>query len=471
MIDWNNPSLTWLDFDKVINYTSRSELKKKIKTGSAVLSSLEVGKDYDIVAQEGSRTLYRIYTYQASCLIASNDVPPALNSHIPFWAQNERNEWWDAADDNDYAPGAHWCISMKRTIAHWNNYDHHKFYFFTDTSRNDKWAKLAIFNGKTGSAANIDKCSIWDADDNEHYYSDIKWDHPEIYNFLKGLGTIFEGDALAFPTESKDALEEAFGIQVIQSQNSVEIKSNDVVSLDYTYDLTEVDNLEPQEALWMEEVELQLFVDEDVYEVNKEFVDALYKKLAKIRWVAEDVNDNVITLYTADSSHLPELCDVMKKAYDELSKLEPILKEDHCALKEMAEIAFKALHVDEIKADGAKHIIAENEISQLFYVYNNNKGNEHFVVRMLFKDLLRGHKYEDIRIGLRRVFTQNQINLGYEQATDSVKFEIYDTHIDLELKGKKAEFKGFQMMNAVVREYRYADRMLKTGEPPLEIHI
>lgn len=467
MIDWNRKDLTWEDFAEVIAVVSNSEKKKQVKRGTASLDTLTLGKDYDIVKREGTRTLYRIYTYQASCLIASDAVEPALRSVVPYWAQNEENEWYAVIDEDDRAPGAHWCISMKKTIKHWNEYDCYKFYFCVDTSRHDNLAKIALFNEKYGRPVGFEKCSIWNADDTEISYPDIKYGAEEIYMFLNSVGDIFEDRDSSVPTEGRDYLEETFGINVVQSQNLVEIKSNDVVALSYTYDLTEYQDS------WFEDIELWLNVDEEVFAQHRDEVDNIYREVAKIQGIADDINGEAATFFVTNSVNIPLLCRAVLQAYDKLSEFPPILQEDHHMLGDMAEMSLKLYNKGKIIADGAKHIVDDGVGSQLFYVYSNNKGEERFVLRMLFKEpLLPGNKeYEDVRIGLQKRFLESQIRLGYEQATDAVTFEIHEGFIDLVLRGKKAEKKGFQMMNSVVREHRYTETYIKRGEPPLIIRV
>ena len=47
------------------------------------------GKDYDILYESDSEALYSVYTYDASRILASNNVAPKMWTKIPSWCGRE----------------------------------------------------------------------------------------------------------------------------------------------------------------------------------------------------------------------------------------------------------------------------------------------------------------------------------------------------------------------------------------------
>ena len=94
------------------------------------------GKDYDILYESDSEALYSVYTYDASRILASNNVAPKMWTKIPSWCGRE--EFTDEAhafghfdsEHGDMKPGAKWCISMQTSDKYWENYKEDFLFFF-----------------------------------------------------------------------------------------------------------------------------------------------------------------------------------------------------------------------------------------------------------------------------------------------------------------------------------------------------
>lgn len=224
-IDWNNKNLTWEDFQDVLNTLSKSETKRQIRSRTTKgLESLVAGRDYEVIDQQGTCTLYKILTYEAMCIIASNDVAPQLMSEIPSWAQRPENEWYDwwtadtAPSSEPVAPGAHWCIAMKKTKAHWTDYAEqgYTFYVLTDTSRTDKLGKICCF--VSWESFGREDAEVWDANDDMFDLSDYFADYESSGGPLsKDAYEILKKNKLADPVaphELQDAVLEYYKIEL-----------------------------------------------------------------------------------------------------------------------------------------------------------------------------------------------------------------------------------------------------------------
>lgn len=224
-IDWNNKNLTWEDFQGVLSILSKTETKRQIRSKTTKgLESLVAGRDYEVVDQQGTCTLYKVLTYEAMCIIASNDVAPQLMSKIPSWAQRPENEWYDwwtsdiTPSSEPEAPGAHWCIAMKKTKAHWTEYieQGYTFYVLADTSRTDKLGKICCFISWE-SFGNED-AEVWDANDDmfnlSEYFEDYETSGGPLsesaYEILK-RNTLAEPVA---PHELQDAILEYYKVDL-----------------------------------------------------------------------------------------------------------------------------------------------------------------------------------------------------------------------------------------------------------------
>ena len=143
-IDWNKSnSLTYEDFLSILRPLYINDLDPR---------GLIEGEDYDILYESDDEVLYSVYTYDASRILASNNVEPELWTEIPYWCGGE--EFNDEAhafghfdsEHGDMKPGAKWCISMQTSDEHWSNYipDFHFFFWFRNNPRLGDNRKIAI---------------------------------------------------------------------------------------------------------------------------------------------------------------------------------------------------------------------------------------------------------------------------------------------------------------------------------------
>ena len=143
-IDWNKSnSLTYEDFLFILRPLYINDLDPR---------GLIEGKDYDILYESDDEVLYSVYTYDASRILASNNVEPEIWTEIPDWCGGE--EFNDEAhafghfdsEHGDMKPGAKWCISMQTSDEHWSNYrpDFHFFFWFRNNPRLGDNRKIAI---------------------------------------------------------------------------------------------------------------------------------------------------------------------------------------------------------------------------------------------------------------------------------------------------------------------------------------
>ena len=143
-IDWNkNNSLTYEDFLKVLRPLYINDLDPR---------GLVEGEDYDILYESDDEVLYSVYTYNASRILASNNVKPEMWTKIPSWCGRE--EFTDEAhafgyfdsEHEDMKPGAKWCISMQTSDRYWNDYslNIHFLFWFRNNNRLKNNRKIAI---------------------------------------------------------------------------------------------------------------------------------------------------------------------------------------------------------------------------------------------------------------------------------------------------------------------------------------
>ena len=143
-IDWNkNNSLTYEDFLKVLRTLYINDLDPR---------GLVEGEDYDILYESEDEVLYSVYTYNASRILASNNVEPEMWTKIPSWCGRE--EFTDEAhafgyfdsEHGDMKPGAKWCISMQTSDRYWNDYslNIHFLFWFRNNNRLKNNRKIAI---------------------------------------------------------------------------------------------------------------------------------------------------------------------------------------------------------------------------------------------------------------------------------------------------------------------------------------
>ena len=143
-IDWNKSnSLTYEDFLEVLRPLYINDLDPR---------GLVEGQDYDILYESEDEVLYSIYSYNASRILASNNVEPEIWTKIPSWCGEE--EFTDEAhafghfdsEHGDMKPGAKWCISMQTSTKYWNRYntDFHFLFWFRDNPSLGDFRKIAI---------------------------------------------------------------------------------------------------------------------------------------------------------------------------------------------------------------------------------------------------------------------------------------------------------------------------------------
>ena len=158
-IDWNKSnSLTYEDFLEVLRPLYINDLDPR---------GLIEGQDYDILYESEEEVLYSVYTYNASRILASNNIEPEMWTEIPSWCGEE--EFTDEAhafghfdsEHEDMKPGAKWCISMQTSTKYWNEYSPNIYFFFwfrNDDSLGDDrkiaisvskktWEILTVYNG------------------------------------------------------------------------------------------------------------------------------------------------------------------------------------------------------------------------------------------------------------------------------------------------------------------------------------
>ena len=143
-IDWNKSnSLTYEDFIKVLRPLYINDLDPR---------GLIEGEDYDILYESDKEILYSIYTYDASRILASNNVEPEIWTKLPFWCGEE--EFDDEAhafghfdsEHGNMKPGAKWCISMQTSDKYWKQYhsDFHFLFWFRNKASLRNNRKIAI---------------------------------------------------------------------------------------------------------------------------------------------------------------------------------------------------------------------------------------------------------------------------------------------------------------------------------------
>ena len=143
-IDWNKSnSLTYEDFLSVFRPLYINDLDPR---------GLIEGEDYDILYESEGEVLYSVYTYDASRILASNNVEPEMWTRIPSWCgEREKTDEVHAfghfdSEHGNMKPGAKWCISMQTSNEHWNRYspDIHFFFWFRDDNSLGDNRKIAI---------------------------------------------------------------------------------------------------------------------------------------------------------------------------------------------------------------------------------------------------------------------------------------------------------------------------------------
>ena len=158
-IDWNkSSSLTYEDFLSVLRPLYINDLDPR---------GLVEGEDYDILYESEDEVLYFVHTYDASRILASNNVEPKIWTKLPFWCgyaetidEAHAFGYFDSKHGN-MKPGAKWCISMQTSTKYWNQYspNFHFFFWFRNNPRlrdnrkiatsvdKETWEISTVFNG------------------------------------------------------------------------------------------------------------------------------------------------------------------------------------------------------------------------------------------------------------------------------------------------------------------------------------
>ena len=133
-IDWNRGlNITWDDLKAVIykERNSESQTKKKIRRG---LEGFEEGKDYLVLKETDSYTVYQPFTWEASRMIASHYVEPS------------RNEYGDLDD-------ADWCTAYQKERDFWDSHNKREVFIYI-CGESIPTKKVAISISKEESDAN-----------------------------------------------------------------------------------------------------------------------------------------------------------------------------------------------------------------------------------------------------------------------------------------------------------------------------
>ena len=148
-IDWNKSnSLTYEDFLSVLRPLYINDLDPR---------GLIEGEDYNILYESEDEVLYSIYSYDASRILASNNVEPEMWTKIPSWCgYAEKTDEAHAfghfdSEHGDMKPGAKWCISMQTSTRYWNDYspNFQFFFWFRNNPRLEDDRKIAISVSKS----------------------------------------------------------------------------------------------------------------------------------------------------------------------------------------------------------------------------------------------------------------------------------------------------------------------------------
>jgi hypothetical protein len=131
MIDWNNKNLTFKDFKEVLNFRSKTSVKKKVK--SQGIKGLKANKDY--IELKNISDTYNAYiplTYEASKFIASKNIGGCEGR---------------------------WCTAYQKTKSYWIDYVEARNITLIYLIGNDTKYAVAMYPGRNGMY------EIFDSDD------------------------------------------------------------------------------------------------------------------------------------------------------------------------------------------------------------------------------------------------------------------------------------------------------------------
>ena len=178
-IDWNKGlKVTWDDLKEVIykERSSESQTKKKIRKG---LEGFEEGKDYLILKETDSYTVYQPFTWEASRMIASHYVEPSRNK-------------------DDKIKDAEWCTAYQKDRNYWDEHnDIEAFIYICGESIPSKKVAISISEEE------------YDASGSEFIYSTDNLNF-NIWDFEDYKDTIEEDELLEVVFDLYDLIENAY---------------------------------------------------------------------------------------------------------------------------------------------------------------------------------------------------------------------------------------------------------------------
>lgn len=186
-VDWNkNKSLTYMDF-----YTS---ILRPLYLKDLNPKGLIEGKDYDIIYEDKDKKeiAYVVYTYDASRILASNNVEPKIWTELPYWCGYEEKHEGSHAfgyfdeEHGDMKPGAKWCISMQTSDEHWKRGSDFIYIFWFRKSKRFKEVnrKIAIEVGKDKSYSFL---NVFNGKDDRVYINIPSYIRDSFLKKLKGI--------------------------------------------------------------------------------------------------------------------------------------------------------------------------------------------------------------------------------------------------------------------------------------------
>lgn len=126
-VDWQKEGilLTWEDFQNIMDAYNNRKTKR-----SNGLNDLKEGVDYKIVYNDNGIIGYEVLTYNASCILASNDVAPEVWSDVDKWYREMPGFKGNVAKDFPMKKengkvtygGAKWCTAFRSSSKHWEDY-------------------------------------------------------------------------------------------------------------------------------------------------------------------------------------------------------------------------------------------------------------------------------------------------------------------------------------------------------------
>lgn len=452
-VDWNRRDLTFDDFKALFDIKSNSSKKKASKRGGG-LDALENGKDYEVVKSDDRFTLYAIKTYEASCIIASNAVKPELLSAIPSWARRPENEWWenkiiDPMTKEPRCEGAHWCISMTKTKAHWNEFKDKEFYICVDRTADmrDPFGKVCMYQRFEGRCG-VDFLSFWDADDNEHFIDYFKESTPDMYEFIKELPFGDEDDVDA-QVDMYSALKDILGNVVVDKL--VLLSERNRVKLFYKYGWSE--DFDGTGVL-----DFTLHVPDSLNRAYGDKIEQIDRSILTAYGFSPE-EDNVSLVdgemyFTVDYvDEVKKVYDCMHQCLDAVSDLDGVVfYEAPVNLRDRARKFFRNVTDKELE-DGVTTVM-DTEYATLTVelgVEETGYGEDEFIkADAVSKTSLS----EDMKDRIRSLVVFGRNNLGFEKFPQDIIYEATGEGAHLELHGEEAVGDSWTMMTNIYRIFR-----------------